>query len=257
MAVTLGQGNLMHANGQPAVCSSLPGLDPEAYALWRMSSLGTITENLERRLVLDLIGDVAGQRVLEIGCGDGTLALELEQRGAHVTGIDQSHEMIAAARKRALAASMQAQFQVGQAQELPVAAGQCDLVVAFTILCFVDNAAPVFREIARVLRPGGRLVIGELNRWSTWAAERRIRAWLGSELWRRGRFRTARQLRRLAADAGLAPGPVTGAVFYPRSTLAARRFAPYDRRLGQLTTIGAAFIALSARKPVHGAEIAS
>ena len=63
-----------------------------------------------------------------------------------------------------------------------------------TVLCFVQDAAPVFAEIIRVLRPSGKLMIGELGKWSSWAAARRIRAWLGSLLWRRGRFRTATEL---------------------------------------------------------------
>ena len=47
-------------------------------------------------------------------------------------------------------------FQVATAEHLPFPAGQFDVVTAITILCFVDHAAPVFREIARVLRPRGR-----------------------------------------------------------------------------------------------------
>ncbi|WP_137128515.1 hypothetical protein [Roseomonas sp. HF4] len=57
--------------------------------------------------------------------------------------------------------------------------------------------------MARVLRPGGRLVIGELGRWSLWAARDRIRGWLGSRLWRRSAFHSAADLRRAAEGAGL------------------------------------------------------
>jgi SAM-dependent methyltransferase len=166
-----------------------------------------------------------------------------------VSGVDASPEMIEAARERALQRSADIALAIGRAEALPYAAAGFDLVLAVTILCFVADAAPVFRELARVLRPGGRLVIGELGRWSPWAAARRIRAWRGSPLWRSARFRTARELCRLAEGAGLAVATVRGAVYYPRSTVAARLFAPFDARLGRLTTLGAAFIALAAVKP--------
>src|SRR6516225_8504364 len=193
----------------------LPDLVPDVYAAWRASEIGAITEQLQRRLVLGLLGDVRGRRVLDVGCGDGDLALELWRRGAVVTGIDASLYMIDAARARATREGADISFMVGEAASIPFDAERFDVVVAVTILCFVANAAPVFREISRVLCPGGVLVIGELGKWSTWAAARRVRAWFGSPLWRRGRFRTASELRSLAKDAGFVPAVVHGSIYYP------------------------------------------
>jgi ubiquinone/menaquinone biosynthesis C-methylase UbiE len=178
-------------------------LGPEAYASWRASELGAITEGLERRLILELAGDVHGRTVLDVGCGDGDLALQLVERGATVTGVDASAAMIDAARMRAKRHGVDIAFNVCSAEHLPFGPGQFDIVTAITILCFVTDARPVFQEIARVLKPGGRLVVGELGKWSPWAVERRIRAWLGYPLWRRGRFRTAHELRDLVEQAGL------------------------------------------------------
>jgi len=234
------------ASGSEA--APLPNLGPDVYAQWRASGLGAITEQLQRGMILSLLGDVKGRRVLDVGCGDGDLAVELRRRGAIVTGIDASPEMIEAAKARAKREGLEIDFQVGAAARIPFAAERFDTVVAVTILCFVANAAPVFQEIARVLGPGGFLVIGELGKWSLWAAGRRMRAWLGSPLWRRGRFRTPHELQRLAGGAGLAAEPVHGAIYYPRWQRAARILAPYDAAFGRLTTLGAAFLALSATK---------
>lgn len=226
----------------------IPGLGPEAYIDWRASDVGAITERLEQRLILELLGDVGGRTVLDMGCGDGKLAVALAKRGARVAATDASGPMIDAARSLAAEQDAEIRFEVATADRLPFPDASFDIVVAVTVLCFVEDAAPVFREMARVLRPGGRLVIGELGKWSTWAAQRRIRAWLGSPIWRRGRFRTAGELRALAGYAGLVPGPVRGAIYYPRWGWAARLLAPWDGRLGRMTTAGAAFIALSAMK---------
>jgi 2-polyprenyl-3-methyl-5-hydroxy-6-metoxy-1,4-benzoquinol methylase len=221
-------------------------LGPELYGAWRAAGIGVLTEGIERALVLELAGTVAGKRVLDIGCGDGEFALDLAARGAKVCGIDASESMIAAARARPGAAGVA--FEVAAAQALPFPAASFDIAVAMTILCFVADAAPVFREAARVLQPGGRLVIGELGKWSSWAAARRLRAWGGSPVWSRARFRTRRELEALAEAAGLSVETVRGAVFYPRIAALARLLAPLDPKLGRLTTLGAAFIALSARK---------
>ena len=229
--------------------AAIPDLGPDAYARWRASEIGAITDRLERQLILELVGDVSGCRVLDVGCGDGEFAVELEKRGATVVGIDASAEMIDAAKRRSKLQNADIEFQVATAEHLPFPAGHFDVVTAITILCFVDGAAPVFREIARVLRPGGRLVIGELGKRSTWAAGRRIRAWLGSRLWRRGRFRTASELRGLAEQAGLVVKTVRGAIYYPRWGVAARIMIPLDAVLSRRTTLGAGFVAICAAKP--------
>jgi ubiquinone biosynthesis O-methyltransferase len=229
----------------------VPELGPEVYARWRASEIGATTERLERSLIREFVGDVSGRRVLDIGCGDGELAVELAKCGATMTGIDASTTMIDAARARAKKHNVDIDFQVAIAERLPFPAEQFDVVTAITILCFVEDAEPVFREIARVLRPGGRFVIGELGKWSMWAAARRMRAWLGSPLWRRGLFWTASELRGFAEQAGLVVKNVRGAIYYPRWGLAARLLSRCDPMLGRLTTIGAGFVALSAIKPVR------
>ncbi len=155
---------------------------PEAYAEWRRSALGRITDDLEERLLLDRIGPPRGLRVLDVGCGDGILATRLAKDGAKVTGLDASAVMIAAARQRADAVGVRMDLIEGGAGHLPFLVEQFDRVVSMVMLCFVDDPSRSIREMVRVLKPGGRLTLGELGRWNLWTVQRRIKGWLDSDL---------------------------------------------------------------------------
>lgn len=221
-----------------------------AYARWRQSTLGRVTDAIEESLILELVGDIAGRRVLDVGCGDGKLAIELWKRGAKVTAIDSSPRMIRAARERARGHGADIALAIATTRSLPFPPEAFDLAIAITLLCFVPDGRSALREIGRVVRPGGRIIVGELGRWSAWAAERRVRAWLGNRIWRHVRFRTGTELRELAGSTGLLVESPEGAVYYPPCGLAARLMGPSDRRLGRVTSFGAAFLAISARKPM-------
>lgn len=221
----------------------------KSYSRWRSTRLGQITDRLEERLILELLGDVEGLDVLDVGCGDGAaLSAALSRRGGRVTGLDLDPRMLDAARTRAEAESVDLRLVPGRAEALPFADETFDRVVAVTVLCFIPQADQAIAEMARVLKPGGRLVIGELGRWSLWAPIRRVRGWLGAPTWKAARFRTAGELQRHVERHGLTVGETRGSVFYPSSDLAASLMAPIDPWLGRRTTFGAAFIALVATK---------
>ena len=77
-------------------------IGPEAYASWRATTLGVVTEALEQRLSLDLMGELSGRHVLDVGCGDGALVRAAVSRGADATGIDPDPAMLAAAAGKAM-----------------------------------------------------------------------------------------------------------------------------------------------------------
>ncbi len=148
--------------------------DPGALIRWprRYDLLvGVALAGRGRRLrgyLADVLGVDPGDRVLDVGCGTGTLALVLAGRAGpqgSVTGVDASEEMVAAARAKARGKNVPVEFRVAPAQELPFADDSFDAVVTSLMIHHLPEAdrLPAVREQLRVLHPGGRLLIAEFQ----------------------------------------------------------------------------------------------
>jgi ubiquinone/menaquinone biosynthesis C-methylase UbiE len=116
-----------------------------------------------RRRLLELARAKAGERVLDIGCGTGSLVIEagrLVGPECVVSGIDPSPEMIARARRKARRAGVEADFQEASAQRLPFPEAEFDLVTSTLMLHHLPKPArhTSVVEAARVLKPGGRFL---------------------------------------------------------------------------------------------------
>ena len=113
-----------------------------------------------RRALVDAIAPAAGERVLDVATGTGMVAAELLSRAdCKVVGLDQSPEMLAGARARFAAGPEAARVELieGQAERLPFDDGAFDALTFTYLLRYVDDPAATVRELARVLRPGGRI----------------------------------------------------------------------------------------------------
>ncbi|MCW2606228.1 MAG: Methyltransferase type 11 [Frankiales bacterium] len=116
-----------------------------------------------------LLGDVDGRDVLEVGCGAAQGARWLAARGARVTAFDVSHGMLVQARALDARTGVSVRTVQADAQRMPFRDGAFDLVAsAFGGLPFVDDSPGLWREVARVLRPGGRAVFSTTHptRWA-------------------------------------------------------------------------------------------
>ncbi|MGH2632612.1 MAG: class I SAM-dependent methyltransferase, partial [Tepidiformaceae bacterium] len=111
-------------------------------------------------VMLGLCGDVASDLVLDVGCGEGRFGRILHVRGARVIGVDPTASLIGEAARRA--PGPLACVRAG-AEGLPFKTGAFDLVVSYVMLVDVPDIASAISEMARCLRPGGRLVVSNLS----------------------------------------------------------------------------------------------
>jgi SAM-dependent methyltransferase len=126
--------------------------DPEVRAAWTA-------------LLLPLMPDPPA-RILDLGCGTGSLAVLLAQAGHEVIGIDTSAEMLALARDKAATAGVRLDLGRADAADPPFGPASADVVLCRHVLWSLDDRDAVLANWTRLLCPGGRLVLVEGN-WGT------------------------------------------------------------------------------------------
>lgn len=158
------------------------------YDPWvRLVGLPLGGERRVREKVLDILPLGKGDRVLEIGCGTGTVTLMAAGRvgeTGEAAGIDPSPEMLARARAKLAAAPLpQAAFLEGSGDALPFPDGHFDAVILFLVIHEMAHPDRIdtLREVLRVLRPGGHVAIGELRRPDSWPGRLLLRMLLAVE----------------------------------------------------------------------------
>ena len=114
-----------------------------------------------RRRVLDSLALQPGERVADIGCGPGFVALEMSEivgDDGQIVGIDRSGAMLSLARKRCEGCA-RVELREGDATALPAADGEFDVAVSVQVYEFVSDVERAVGEMFRILRPGGRAAI--------------------------------------------------------------------------------------------------
>jgi arsenite methyltransferase len=139
-----------------------------------------------RRLVREALAAAPGERILDVGCGPGFYTAELLDEvgaGGSLVGVDASPQMLAVAERRCEGKG-EAAFHTADAGSLPVKDSDFDRALCVQVLEYVEDVAGALAEMHRALKPGGRLVVWDVD-WSTvsWHSsdparmERALRAW--------------------------------------------------------------------------------
>jgi len=162
-------------------------------------SPGGYALRIRRKKALDLFDQPDGN-VLDVGCGPGVMAQELVNRGCRFWGVDPSPKMIAIGRSR-FGENDRVQFVQGDAGRMAFADGFFDAVLCMGVIDSVPDGPQAIREMVRVLKPGGTLILtftNVFNPYAWWknyvfypavAAWHRMAVWLGSSQTQSGRIR--------------------------------------------------------------------
>src|SRR6516164_8843339 len=133
-------------------------------ALWEKGDFTRIARSMREsgEELVARIGVTQGQKVLDLGCGDGTTALPAARRGAEVLGVDIARNLVEAGTKRAREEGLtNCRFQEANATKLQELKDQSfDLVISIFGAMFAPKPFDVAKEMVRVCRPGGRIVMG-------------------------------------------------------------------------------------------------
>src|SRR4029434_6521060 len=140
-----------------------PHMNPNK-ALWEKGDFTRIAETAREsgEALVKKLGITKGLKVLDLGCGDGTTALPAARLGADVLGVDIAKNLVEAGNKRAKEQGLaNCKFQEGDASNLHELKDQTfDLVVSIFGAMFARQPFDVAKEMVRVTRPGGRIVMG-------------------------------------------------------------------------------------------------
>ncbi|MFA6427482.1 MAG: class I SAM-dependent methyltransferase [Candidatus Magasanikbacteria bacterium] len=126
-------------------------------------------DSFEKDVLFDVLGDVSGKKILDVGAGTGRVSIELAKRGAHVVALDVSEKMLEKIKDSRLRLTTDGQARlkikkiVGDAESLPFEDESFDGVVAAFLIVHLKDPQRFFDEVYRVLKPGGFFVVTNIN----------------------------------------------------------------------------------------------
>jgi len=206
--------------------------DPEYYIRFLDEASADESFQTYKRHTFALLDVQPGQRILDVGCGTGEDAramAHLVAPGGHVVGVDGSEAMIATARQRAEGCGLPVEFHTGDIHQLAFADNRFDASRADRIFMHLDSPAQALREMMRVTRPGGRVLVYEVD-FETLTVDMpdRMRARKIVNVWCDG-FRNGwlgRHIPALFHEAGLQEVRITPATLWLRYPVAMQMVGP-------------------------------
>lgn len=179
----------------------------EKYADWYQTARGSYVGENEFECLARHIGSTKNKKIIEIGCGTGFFLRKFAQKAEETVGFDLTEGMLSAGKKIAAEKGLEIEYVQGDVLAgLPFNDEYFDIVYSNSMIEFfkMEEVRQVLKEMWRLLKPGGKFVIGVLNSESTWAYKRTAESLEKDSIFSQGKFYSWDQLSELLSDFGKA-----------------------------------------------------
>jgi ubiquinone/menaquinone biosynthesis C-methylase UbiE len=217
---------------------------PDQYDRWFETPIGLVVKTCESSLIKEFLMPLPGETIVDGGCGTGIFTLDVLASGARVVGLDLSFPMLSRAAARFPLPSLPFYPTVSDMMALPFRDNSFDKAVSITALEFIEDAGSAVKDLFRVTKSGGAVVVATLNSLSPWAVRRKEEAEQKETIFSKAIFRSPQELLALTPF----PGIVKTAVHFQKDSdpEAAIKDEEEGRGKGSLT---GAFVAVRWQKP--------
>lgn len=162
--------------------------------------MGGFADRVETDLAFRLFPIRAGLRILDVGCGTGNFSLKLAKAGCLVTGIDASAAMLAVARDKAGREGAAITFREMDAGRLSFPDGAFDGAISMAAFEFIKEPVQALHEMLRVVKKGGYVLIGTINKESAWGRLYLSEAYRRETVFKYADFRTLAEMENWRKD---------------------------------------------------------
>lgn len=180
------------------------------YDAWYLTPIGSYVDATEKELVFSLWQTKQGL-VLDLGCGTGNYTMALAKQRIKMVGLDKSVSMLKLARRKL----PHTPFVRSDVIYLPFKNETFTGVISITLFEFLSHPQKAIKEIYRVLKPQGEVLIGTMNAISLWFICKRIKSLFVETAYRYARFYTPRGLKSLLSQAGFVHIETRGVIYLP------------------------------------------
>ncbi len=169
----------------------------EEYDQWYETKLGKFVDDVETNLGFSLFRPKPGMHILDVGCGTGNFSIKLAEMGCKVIGIDISSEMLEIAKEKAKKRGLDIEFHVMDVYRLEFEDNTFDGVFSMAAFEFIEKPKKAYKEMYRVLKLNGQLLIGTIHKESHWGKMYLSKAYQENSVFKYAHFKSLEELKNL------------------------------------------------------------